>query len=62
MRTIFRLSVVLAGSAAMLTLAGCDKLRSRDQRNQGVHDFENAKYSDAIEHLPRLSTSTPRIR
>lgn len=53
MRMFFRLSVVLAGAAAMFTLTGCDKLRARDQRNQGVHDFENAKYSDAIEHFTK---------
>jgi tetratricopeptide (TPR) repeat protein len=44
---------------AMLTLTGCDKLRSRDQRNQGVHDFEGAKYSDAIEHFTKAVELDP---
>jgi tetratricopeptide (TPR) repeat protein len=59
MRILFRLSVVLAGAAAMLALAGCNKLRSNDQRNQGVHDFENAKYSDAIEHFTKAVDIDP---
>ncbi len=59
MRMLFRLSIVVAGAAAMLTLAGCNKLRARDQRNQGVHDFENAKYSDAIEHFTKAVELDP---
>ena len=50
---------VLAGGVALLSLTGCDKLRSRDQRNQGVHDFESAKYSDAIEHFTKAVELDP---
>jgi tetratricopeptide (TPR) repeat protein len=53
------LCAVLAGGAAILSLTGCDKLRSRDQRNQGVHDFESAKYSDAIEHFTKAVELDP---
>lgn len=53
------LCAVIAGGAAILTLTGCDKLRSRDQRNQGVHDFESAKYSDAIEHFTKAVELDP---
>lgn len=59
MRKFFRLSAVLASGAAMFALAGCDKLRSRDQQNQGVHDFQNAKYSDAAEHFTRAVQLDP---
>lgn len=59
MRKFFRLSVVLAGGVAMLALAGCDKLRSRDQRNQGVHDFTSQRFSDAIEHFTKAVELDP---
>lgn len=59
MRKLTGICAVLAGGAAMLALTGCDKLRSRDQRNQGVHDFENAKYSDAIEHFTKAVELDP---
>jgi tetratricopeptide (TPR) repeat protein len=60
-----RVSAMLAGCAAGLVLSGCDKLKSRDQQNQGVHDFANAKYSDAIEHFKQavnLDPSNPTAR
>src|SRR5580698_6972068 len=61
-----RVSAMLAGCATMVALAGCSKLRSRDQQNQGVHDFTNAKYSDAIEHFKQAveldpTNPTPRL-
>ncbi|HEY1757196.1 MAG TPA: hypothetical protein VGG72_17615 [Bryobacteraceae bacterium] len=52
-------SAVLAGCAALMTLAGCDKLKSRDQQNQGVHDFAAAKYNDAIEHFKQAAELDP---
>jgi tetratricopeptide (TPR) repeat protein len=60
-----RVSAVLAGCAAGLVLGGCNKLKSRDQQNQGVHDFTNAKYSDAIEHFKEavdLDPTNPTAR
>lgn len=59
MRKFTAVCAVLAGGAAILTLTGCDKLRSRDQRNQGVHDFESAKYTDAIEHFTKAVELDP---
>jgi len=60
-----RVSAVLAGCAAVVALSGCSKLKSRDQQNQGVHDFANAKYSDAIEHFKQavdLDPTNPTAR
>ncbi len=60
-----RVNAVLAGCAAVVALSGCSKLKSRDQQNQGVHDFANAKYSDAIEHFKQavdLDPSNPTAR
>jgi tetratricopeptide (TPR) repeat protein len=59
-----RVSTVLTVCAAV-ALAGCSKLKSRDQQNQGVHDFANAKYSDAIEHFKQavdLDPANPTAR
>jgi tetratricopeptide (TPR) repeat protein len=60
-----RVNAVLAGCAAVAALSGCAKLRSRDQQNQGVHDFASAKYSDAIEHFKQavdLDPANPTAR
>jgi tetratricopeptide (TPR) repeat protein len=59
MRKLTGLCAVFASGAAMLGLTGCDKLRSNDQRNQGVHDFQSAKYADAIEHFTKAVELDP---
>jgi tetratricopeptide (TPR) repeat protein len=55
--------------AGVVTLAlmtsSCDKLKSRDQLNQGVQSFKNAKYTDAVEHFKRaidLDPGNPNAR
>ena len=58
-RKLVGVSAALAAAAAILGLTGCDKLRGRDQRNQGVHDFSSAKYSDAIEHFTKAVQYDP---
>jgi tetratricopeptide (TPR) repeat protein len=65
MGKLARVNAVLAGCAAVVALSGCAKLKSRDQQNQGVHDFTNAKYSDAIEHFKQavdLDPTNPTAR
>ncbi|HZU29190.1 MAG TPA: tetratricopeptide repeat protein [Bryobacteraceae bacterium] len=56
-------------AAAIAALAfvstGCNKLKSRDQLNQGVQSFKNAKYTDAVEHFKQaiaLDPSNPNGR
>lgn len=46
-----RLAAVVAVAAALLTTAGCNKLRARDQLNRGVQAYRNANYEGAIEHF-----------
>jgi tetratricopeptide (TPR) repeat protein len=41
--------VLTAG--VVLTQAGCAKLQSRDQMNQGVQAYKNNKYTDAVKHF-----------
>ena len=65
MRKLLGLTVALTSGAAMFALTGCDKLKSRDQQNQGVHDFTNAKYSDAVDHFQKaveLDPTNPTAR
>jgi tetratricopeptide (TPR) repeat protein len=51
MNTKVRLAMAAAAVAAMLSTAGCNKLKARDQLNQGVNAYRNAKYEEAIEHF-----------
>src|SRR5215471_21863690 len=46
-----RLASVLAVAAALLTTAGCNKLRARDQLNKGVQAYKSSNYKQAIEHF-----------
>jgi tetratricopeptide (TPR) repeat protein len=42
----------VAGAAwLVLTAAGCDRLRARDQLNKGVAAYKNARYEQAIENF-----------
>src|ERR1700757_2498032 len=51
MKRTARLVTVIAVAAAMLSTAGCNKLRARDQLNKGVQSFRGANYEEAIEHF-----------
>src|SRR5580765_6711742 len=46
-----RLVTAVAVAAALLSTAGCNKLKARDQLNKGVQSFRGAKYEEAIEHF-----------
>jgi tetratricopeptide (TPR) repeat protein len=46
-----RLVAVLAVAAALLSTAGCNKLRARDQLNKGVQAYKSANYEQAIDHF-----------
>lgn len=46
-----RLSVALPALALILSVTGCDKLKSRDHINKGIASFKGAKYADAVEHF-----------
>ena len=50
-------SVVLA----LFSLAGCNKLRARDQLNKGVQAYKNAKYEDAIEKFKNAVALDPSL-
>src|SRR5262245_56394761 len=46
-----KLVAVLAVTAALLSAAGCNKLKARDQLNKGVMAYKAAKYEEAINHF-----------
>ena len=46
-----RLAAVIAVAAALLSTAGCNKLRARDQLNKGVQAYRSAHYETAINHF-----------
>ncbi len=58
-----RKALMITASVAVVCLAaftsGCDKLKSRDQLNQGVASFKNAKYGDAVEHFKQAIALDP---
>ncbi len=43
--------LLLALCAALVLLAGCGKLESRDQMNQGIKAYRNNRYADAVKHF-----------
>jgi len=55
---------VLAGAAillALLSFAGCGKLKARDQLNKGVQSYKNSHYEEAIEHFKNAVTLDPSL-
>ena len=57
-----RLVAALTVAAALLTTAGCSKLKARDQLNQGVHDFKAAKLEQATEHFKNAVANDPDLK
>jgi tetratricopeptide (TPR) repeat protein len=51
MKRSARFVALLAVGAALLSTAGCNKLKARDQLNKGVQAYRNANYEQAIEHF-----------
>src|SRR5258708_15808420 len=62
MKSSARLVAAFAVSAALLMTAGCDKLRARDQLNQGVQSYRAAKYEEATEHFKNAVHFDPNLK
>jgi tetratricopeptide (TPR) repeat protein len=45
--------------ASLLSIAGCAKLKSRDQMNQGVQSYKNNHYAEAVRHFKEAVTLDP---
>jgi tetratricopeptide (TPR) repeat protein len=65
MRKFSILTATVAVAGLVLLATGCDKLKSRDNLNQGVNAFKNAKYGDAVAHFQeaiRLDPENPNAQ
>ena len=60
-RKAARVAAVLGLAVALAGLAGCTKLKARDQLNKGVQSYKNAKYEDAIAHFQKAVALDPRL-
>ncbi|MFQ5817166.1 MAG: tetratricopeptide repeat protein [Terriglobia bacterium] len=54
-------AVALSLALALLTLAGCNKLKARDQLNKGVRAYKAAQFDTAIEHFQRAIKLDPQL-
>lgn len=59
MRLTARIPVTAALLALLLSTAGCNKLKSRDQLVKGIASFKNAKYEDAVNHFQTAISLDP---
>jgi tetratricopeptide (TPR) repeat protein len=57
----FRLVTLAAALLALVSTAGCGKLRARDQLNKGVTAYKNAKYEEAIDHFQQAVALDPTL-
>jgi tetratricopeptide (TPR) repeat protein len=51
MRKATRLSAACAALTLIFVITGCDKLKSRDNINQGIAAFKINRFSDAVDHF-----------
>ena len=54
-------SLVIVSALALLSTAGCDKLRARDQLNRGVQAYKNGQFESAIEHFKQAKDLDPSL-
>ncbi len=59
--TVARATTLAALAVVLVLLAGCTKLKARDQLNKGVQAYKNAKYELAIEHFKNAVAYDPRL-
>ena len=62
MKTRARLGTVVAVLAALLSTAGCNKLKARDQLNKGVQAYRGANYEQAIEKFKNAVDLDPDLK
>src|ERR1700685_833504 len=56
-----RVLALMAVGLLLLSAAGCDKLRARDQLNKGVTSYKNARYEEAIDHFQQAVNLDPKL-
>ncbi len=61
MKHSLRMLALVAVGAILLSTAGCDRLKARDQLNKGVASYKNARYEEAINHFQQAVTLDPHL-
>jgi len=61
MKKSVRVLALIAVGLVMLSTAGCNKLKARDQLNKGVASYKNARYEEAIDHFQQAVTLDPGL-
>jgi tetratricopeptide (TPR) repeat protein len=61
MKTSTRVLAAAALALSLFGLAGCNKLRARDQLNKGVQAYKNAKYEEAINRFQSAVNYDPSL-
>jgi tetratricopeptide (TPR) repeat protein len=62
MKSCARLATAVAVLAALLSTAGCNKLKARDQLNKGVQAYRGANYEQAIERFKTAVELDPDLK
>ncbi len=58
---VVKVLAVLALTATLVAVTGCNKLRARDQLNKGVQAYKNAKFEEAIERFKNAVALDPSL-
>jgi tetratricopeptide (TPR) repeat protein len=61
MKKSVRVLALIAVGLTLLSTAGCNKLRARDQLNKGVASYKNARYEEAIDHFQQAVSLDPGL-
>jgi len=61
MRSKSSIGMALAAVLALSLGSSCQKLKARDQTNQGVRAFRMAKYAEAVEHFRSATEMDPEF-
>jgi tetratricopeptide (TPR) repeat protein len=61
MKNSVRVLALMALGVVVLSAAGCNKLKARDQLNKGVGAYKNAKYEEAIDHFQQAVSLDPAL-
>jgi tetratricopeptide (TPR) repeat protein len=57
-----RIPVMAVATLSLLVLlAGCQRLKARDQLNKGVQAYKSAKYEEAINHFQQAVNLDPSL-
>jgi len=61
-RAALLVTVFMIAAALLVPLAGCNKLKARDQLNKGVQAYKGANYEQAIEHFKNAVGLDPDLK